>query len=526
MKKNMYLFFSLSLFMFSCGKDDSPSVTPEEENKAPVIADQSFEFYETFTTKNIGTVKASDPDGDSLTFSIETNDNDLFVITSEGVLGLSGEKILDFETKTEHTITISVSDGTNEVSAKVKIIVLNIIDNLAEDLDSFVTTWKTTEDGESITIGLVEGLAYDFMIDWGDGTIANINKDEDIEHSYATAGDHVVAILGDFPGITMSGLSSAPKLMSIDQWGNNKWEFLNSAFADCENMVYKATDAPDLSQVSSLSSMFYFAKQFNGDIGDWDVSTIGNMSGMFEGASMFNQNIGGWNTESVTNMGFMFLGASNFNQDIGDWNTENVIYMSSMFLGASKFNQDIGGWNVSSVTLMRSMFNGASNFNQDMDDWNTENVTDMAYMFNSASSFNGNIGTWNVSSVTKMFDMFNGASNFNQDIGGWNTENVTNMARMFKEATLFDQDLGSWDIGSITAMENMFDNSGMSEASINNTVIGWSYFVENNGGEPAGITCGMAGMVACDIIDEVYDAAAYLVLKGWELEGLATDGCQ
>ncbi|MEM7486983.1 MAG: BspA family leucine-rich repeat surface protein [Bacteroidota bacterium] len=445
MKKNMYLFFSLALFMFSCGKDDSPKVTPEEENEAPVITEQSFEFYETFTTKNIGAVTATDPDGDSLTFSIETNDNDLFVITSEGVLGLSGEKVLDFETKTEHTITISVSDGTNEVSAKVTVIVLNVIDTLAENGDSFVTTWRTTEDGESITIGLPVGLAYDFMIDWGDGTIENISKDEDIEHSYATAGDHVVAI-ENFPGIEMIGLSSAPKLISLDQWGNSKWEHLIQAFAGCENMVYKATDVPDLSQVSSLFAMFKNAKQFNGDIGNWDMDNVTSINSMFDGASSFNGNIGQWNTANVTNM-------------------------ASVFYGASSFNQDIGMWVVSSVEITASMFEGASSFNQD-------------------------IGTWNVSSVEQMNGMFFAASSFNGDIGQWNTEKVANMSGMFTGASSFDQDLGGWNIGSITNMENMLDNSGMSITSINNTVIGWSNFVENNEG-PYDIICGMEGLEVC-----------------------------
>ncbi|UII77629.1 BspA family leucine-rich repeat surface protein [Flagellimonas sp. HMM57] len=471
MKKNMYLFFSLSLFMFSCGKDDSPKA-PEEENKAPVIAEQSFTVAEDITdAQAIGTVTASDPDGDSLTFSIESDDDGLFDITEAGVLSLTTGKSLDFETKTAHTLFVSAYDGVEETNAKVTVTVQDVN-------DTFVTTWKTVTDGESIEIGLVEGLAYDFMIDWGDGTIENITKDENIEHSYATAGDHVVAIQGNFPGMIMSLLASAPKLMSIDQWGNNKWESLESAFASCENMVYKATDVPDLSQVSSLAGMFTSAKQFNGDIGNWDVGNITDMKSMFLAASSFNGDISNWNTENVTNMPFMFNGASSFNQDIGDWNTENVTSMSGMFGGAILFNQDISMWNVSSVTQMGSMFFGASSFNQ--------------------------------------------------DIGGWNTEKVIFMSGMFSGASVFNQNIGGWNIGSITNMENMFDNSGMDIIRMNNTVIGWSNFVENNNG-PFGINCGMEGMIACFEINEVFNAIAYLESEGvdWELEGLSPVGnCQ
>jgi surface protein len=39
-----------------------------------------------------------------------------------------------------------------------------------------------------------------------------------------------------------------------------------------------------------------------------------------------------------------------FNQDIGQWDVSSVTYMGGMFYGASHFNQDIGQWNVSNVT--------------------------------------------------------------------------------------------------------------------------------------------------------------------------------
>ncbi|UII75050.1 BspA family leucine-rich repeat surface protein [Flagellimonas sp. HMM57] len=399
--KNICLFLCLCSIALSCGKDDSPNVipddnppsgTPKEENKAPVIAEQSFTVAEDITdAQNIGTVTATDPNGDSLTFSIEMDDDGLFDITDAGVLSLTAGKSLDFETKTEHTLFVSAEDGELETNAKVTVTVQNVSDTLAEDINSFVTTWKTTEDGESITIGLVEYLTYDFTIDWGDGTVEDITDNENIAHSYAAAGDHVVAILGDFPGIAMLGFPSAPKLISIDQWGNSKWEFLNSAFMGCENMVYKAPDAPDLSQVLSLSNMFRSAKKFNGDIGDWKVSTIEKMNGMFQGASSFNQNIGGWNTENVTDMSFMFNDASSFNGNIGNWNVSSVTTMRSMFSGASAFNQDISGWNTKNVTAMLAMFSGASDFDQDIGGWNIGNITNMENMFNNSGMSKGSM---------------------------------------------------------------------------------------------------------------------------------------
>jgi len=71
------------LTIFSCGKDDAPSST----NTAPEISDQSFSASEAVASGNsFGTVAAIDDDGDTLTYSITTNDNGLFSISSIGAL--------------------------------------------------------------------------------------------------------------------------------------------------------------------------------------------------------------------------------------------------------------------------------------------------------------------------------------------------------------------------------------------------------------------------------------------------------
>ena len=49
-------------------------------------------------------------------------------------------------------------------------------------------------------------------------------------------------------------------------------------------------------------------------------------------------------------MSSMFWCAKEFNQNIGNWNTSNVTNMSKMFYNANEFNEDIGGWDTSNVT--------------------------------------------------------------------------------------------------------------------------------------------------------------------------------
>ena len=47
----------------------------------------------------------------------------------------------------------------------------------------------------------------------------------------------------------------------------------------------------------------------------WDVSNVTSMSAMFYGAKKFNQNISNWDVSNVTNMGQMFFDADSFDQD-------------------------------------------------------------------------------------------------------------------------------------------------------------------------------------------------------------------
>ena len=321
--------------------------------------------------------------------------------------------------------------------------------------DRFVTTWEAASAGESITIP-VGGAAGGYAVDWGDGHVtAHLG---DATHAYDSPGNYTVQVYGDFERIHLGGGTpdNAAKLRSIDQWGATEWTTMEAAFEGASNMVYAATDAPDLSGVTDMSRMFFRASSFDGDISSWDVSGITDMSALFNLATSFNQPLDSWNTSSVTDMSYTFILAHAFNQPLDSWDTSSVTDMTSMFTHAHAFNQPIGSWDVSSVTDMTFMFTVARAFNQPLDSWNVSSVTDMFRMFTSARSFNQPLDSWDVSSVTVMSGLFSGASSFNQPLGSWDTSSVTEMPRVFNGATAFDGDISSWDTSSVTDMSYMF----------------------------------------------------------------------
>ncbi len=335
----------------------------------------------------------------------------------------------------------------------------------ATDPNDFITTWQTTSGNESITVPTF-GVGYNYDINWGDGN-SDFGVTSSATHTYTVAGTYQVSITGSFPTIYFNNTGDKDKIISIDQWGSNNWTSMRNAFYGCSNLGGQAIDNPNLSNVSSLSSMFRRTDVFNQDIESWDVSNVTDMSYMFNNASAFNQDIGNWDVSGVTNMYTMFQSTTVFDQDISAWDVSNVTTMFQMFLN-SAFNQDIGSWDVSSVTNMRGMFDSNDTFNQDIGSWDVSNVTTMQNMFESALAFNQDISTWDVSNVTNMRSMFDVAIAFNQDIGNWNVSNVTNMVSMFSDTELFNQDIGNWNVSNVTDMGAMFSGADVFNQNIGN----------------------------------------------------------
>ncbi|CAM4414134.1 BspA family leucine-rich repeat surface protein [Zobellia roscoffensis] len=293
----------------------------------------------------------------------------------------------------------------------------------------FITTWKTDNPGTSadnqITIPTFLGETYNYNVDWGDGTL-DTNVTGDITHTYSIAGTYEVSITGDFPHIFFRDMGDKEKILTVEQWGDIKWKSMNGAFSGCTNLDVLATDSPNLSEVTSLASMFRGCESLIGtpEFNKWNLSTITSILGLFENCNKFNQPLANWDVSKVQNFEVAFRGASTFNQPLNNWDVGNVVDLTGTFWGAVSFNQPLDKWNVSNVEEL----------------WAT----------------------------------FLGATSFNQDIGSWATGKVVITSEMFREAISFDQDISAWDISNLRDASWMFKDAGLSTTNYDNLLIGWS----------------------------------------------------
>ncbi len=220
--------------------------------------------------------------------------------------------------------------------------------------DFFITTWKITTANESITIP-TSGGGYNYSVDWGDDT-NDTNITGDATHTYAVAGTYTVSITsGTFPRIYFENSSDKAKILTVEQWGNNKWSSMFRAFRNCSNLDVVATDVPDLSNVGHIGSMFFGCSNLIGNeiFNDWDISNISNLGAMFQNAVKFNQPLSNWDVSKVIKFNGMFQNATSFNQSLASWDISsllntNVTNATNMFSGTTlsteNYDATLIGW--------------------------------------------------------------------------------------------------------------------------------------------------------------------------------------
>ena len=106
----------------ACGGSGGGSAEPQQTNNAPSLAGEGSVSISENTTVVLD-VSATDPDGDTLSFTIAGDDADLFNITEDGQLNF--DRAPDYEEPSDsnadnvYSLTVTVSDGTNNTSLEV-----------------------------------------------------------------------------------------------------------------------------------------------------------------------------------------------------------------------------------------------------------------------------------------------------------------------------------------------------------------------------------------------------------------------
>lgn len=130
-------------------------------NEPPVVSDATFTPNENLPNgESIGFVTATDPENNTLTFTVTGGNPDsiLALNASTGELTVNDSTKLDFEMTPTFPVTVSVSDGTNPVTATMTINVMDLNEAPAINPATFTIAENTAN---NIQVGLVSASDED-----------------------------------------------------------------------------------------------------------------------------------------------------------------------------------------------------------------------------------------------------------------------------------------------------------------------------------------------------------------------------
>jgi hypothetical protein len=333
-----------------------------------------------------------------------------------------------------------------------------------------------------------------YNIDWGDGSsdtgITTINK----VHTYSANGVYDIKVDGTF-GIAMYNalLVDRNKITKLKNWGTSEAQLLSlyQAFYGCSNMVYEATDYPDLTNLDAtnpnnliFNNTFRDCKKLgsNADLSNWqNLNVITRAQSMFSGVrETTNINISGWDTSNMLRIGTMFnsVGFTTGDAVITAQNLDltglDSISTSnrSIFENAKCTSIDVSGWTFNPATThdFFRMFKGIRNLpSLDLSTWTNCKIDQAQEMF--AEMYETQ--TLNISNIDFSNNVSYKGVFFNNDdlttITGLNelsSSSVTNMRQMFRSCRVlqfagtsnFDD---TFTASSNTTLYGTFENVGV-----------------------------------------------------------------
>jgi hypothetical protein len=207
-----------------------------------------------------------------------------------------------------------------------------LTDNNAVDL----FTVNTIDDPQEFTVRWVpidtnkQTVEKDYSFSQGSG-VHSIS--ELIYEPGGTSQYYKMLIFG--PSLTNISLLSEigfrnPRILN---WGNNPWKFLTGAFQFSTSLGMAATDAPNLTQCTSLRNLFNSSREIGRVYGnDFDGNGI-----------RINGDWTGWDVSNVVDAAYMFNSCKNFTADLGAWSWDNAEDLSYFFANTQATGSYVGG---------------------------------------------------------------------------------------------------------------------------------------------------------------------------------------
>lgn len=226
--------------------------------------------------------------------------------------------------------------------------------------NTFKTTWNTENLGGtgSATKVILLPMSAGLPVDWGDGTVNNLNT-----HTYSTGGVKTVKIYGAVTGFRFANGGDRLKITDVGDVGGLVIDN-NQMFYGCINTTWTTTNAPSIT-ATNINNLFRNCSQFNGAIGNWDMSSVVNVLAMLRGTK-FNQDVSSWDTSSMTNMNELFR-STQFDQDISNFDMSGVTNAANMLNGSafSTANYDLllPAWEAQAVQDNVSFHAGSAQYN-------------------------------------------------------------------------------------------------------------------------------------------------------------------
>ncbi|MDA9765784.1 S8 family serine peptidase [Gammaproteobacteria bacterium] len=197
------------------------NITNENDNSPSFTSNATFSADENQTS--IGTVTATDADGDDVIFSISGSELE---ITSAGVLTFV--EAPDYETKVTYTATVTASDGTNSSTQDITVNVTNVNDNSPvftsdatfsadENQTSIGTVTATDADGDTITYSISGTDSESVSINSSSGVLtfnSAPNYESKTSYSIVASASDGVNETNQNVTITINNINEAPAFTS------------------------------------------------------------------------------------------------------------------------------------------------------------------------------------------------------------------------------------------------------------------------------------------------------------------------